>query len=180
MRKVAAPARGVACLAIGALVLAGCGSSHHETPEAKLLNEQLKIPGVTKHVPPPKPVAASYSVTLSGFPRGAGSKRGSPNGSALALIDVNPTTNELCWTFKQVKNIPHPTVARLFRLGAIFSRQFVTSEVGIPLGHTYTPAGCIREDPRILGLVTSKPQQFYVNIHDAEYPVGAVRGPLVG
>jgi hypothetical protein len=179
MQKLAGPGGGVACLAIVVVMLAGCGSSN-ETPQAKLLKKQLSVPGVSKYEPPAKPVAASYSVTLSGFPRGAGSRRGSPNGSALALIDVNPTTNELCWTFKQVQNIPHPTKALLFRLGAIFPVRFVTSSVGIPLGHTYTPAGCIREDPRVLGLVTSKPQEFYVNIHDAEYPLGAVRGPLVG
>jgi hypothetical protein len=175
MQKVIAPVSRVTCLAIGVLVLAGCGSSKTTT-----VTQQKGISGVSKYEPPPGPVAASYSVTLSGFKRGKGSEPGSPNGSALGLIDVNPDTNELCWTFTQLQNVPHPTAARIFRLGAFVSQQFVTSSVGIPLGHTYKPSGCIHEHPRVLGLVTTTPQEFYVNIHDAEYPLGAVRGPLAG
>jgi hypothetical protein len=30
----------------------------------------------------------------------------------------------------------------------------------------------------VLGLIESKPQDFYLSIHSARFPDGAVRGPL--
>ena len=159
-------------LTLGALALAGCGSSNKSATEKY-------PPGVTAYKPPPAPVAASYSVTLTGFRRGLGFKKeGSPNGSALALIEINPTTSQLCWTFTQLNGVENPTQARLFRVEPEPPYKFYTSSTGIMLGHSYTPSGCIHEDPQILGLIERKPQQFYVNIHDAQHPTGAVRGPL--
>lgn len=162
-----------AYLAVGLLALAGCGSSN----KAATTTEE-NVPGVSTYKPPPAPVAAAYSVNLSGFGRGLGSKKGSPNGSALALIEINPTTDELCWKFTALHNVEHPTQARLFRVEPVPRLEFYTSSTGIMLGHRYTPSGCIHELPQILGLIESKVQQFYLNIHDAQYPEGAVRGPL--
>jgi hypothetical protein len=49
---------------------------------------------------------------------------------------------------------------------------------GFDLGRRYKPAGCIQLEPVTLGLIGAKPSQFWLNIHNARYPAGAVRGPL--
>jgi hypothetical protein len=152
----------LACL-LAALALAGCGST-------KVVTTTAEPPGVSEYKPPPPPVAASYAVSLAGF------KLGSHTGTALALVDINPTTNELCWRFTQLADVPHPTVARLFRIDG--PNGFGTSPYGYALGNHFKPSGCIPIEHVILGLIESKPTQFFVNIHDAEHPLGAVRGPL--
>ena len=147
------------CLVL-ALGLAACGST-------KVVTTTASNPAETTYKPPPPPVPASYSVTLSGF------KEGSHNGSALGLVGINPTTDELCWKFTQLKNVKSPTVARLFRY-----TPGGTGRHGYLLGHSYKTSGCIHQPAIILGLIESKPEQFFLNIHTAQYPGGAVRGPL--
>jgi len=147
----------LASLTVAVLAFAGCGSSSNSGTTAA-----TTAPSATQPVQ-----SASYTVSLVPFAGGA------PAGSGLAIINIDPASNQLCWQFSQVTNIGRPTVARLYRnvLGA-------TGRNGIPLGHAYTPAGCIHELPEVLALIESKPGQFFVNIHSAQYPFGAVRGPL--
>ena len=154
-------------LAAVAVALAGCGKASGVATTTATTAETASIPGVTTYKPPPAPVATSYSVTLAGF------KRGSRNGSGLALIGINPTTNELCWTISQLKNVPKPTQARLFRF-----TPGGTGRNGYKLGDTFKPSGCIHQPAVILGLIESKPEQFFVSIHTARFPGGAVRGAL--
>ena len=96
---------------------------------------------------------------------------GAPGASGIATISVNASTRELCWSFSQLKNVTAPTKARIFRAAAPGSWQY-----GFPLGHPYKPSGCIPENPAFLGLLGAYPEEFYVIIDTAHFPVGAVRG----
>jgi CHRD domain len=132
-------------------------------------------PGVSKHVGPPPVKSVSYSVSLSGA-AGVSSPRapaGEPNGSGFAAISVNASTGELCWKFSQLKNVTRPTVARIYRAASLGSFLY-----GFRLGHTYKSSGCLPENPIFLGLLGARPQEFYVSIHSARFPEGAVRGQV--
>ena len=154
---------GLVSIAVAMLVFAGCGGSSKTTSTlSKPFANQ-----VTKNEPLPPAKVATYNVTLAGF------SEGSPNGSALAVVTINPASDELCWNFYQLKNLPSPTVARLFRN---FTGARGTG--GYLLGSRYTPSGCIRKPPLTLQLIESRPEQFYLNIHTEQFPEGAVRGPL--
>jgi hypothetical protein len=152
-------------LAVAVLAFAGCGGS------GKTVTSTALPAGVNLHPAPlPTPVNATFTVPLTG-----GFKRGSPNGTGLAVVSINASTNELCWTISQLKNITAPTEVRLFR-----NFPGASGENGFYLGgpKKYKPSGCIHLLPVQLGLMTSKPQVFYVSIHDRRFPGGAIRGPL--
>src|SRR5271168_4964429 len=88
----------VVSLAIVALAFAGCGST----------TNQAATTSATSSAPPPAPPSV-FHVQLAGY------KGGSPNGSALAVININPPRGEFCWMFSQLKNVPAPTVARVYQ-----------------------------------------------------------------
>jgi hypothetical protein len=159
-------------LALAVLAVAGCGGGTKTVTTAPL------PPGVSLVPKTPVPINATYHVTLTGkrqklFAGYVALKRGSPNGSALAVVTTNASTSQLCWEFSQLKNVSSPTVARLFR-----NFPGATGKGGFDLGRRYKHSGCIHLEPEVLGLIGEKPGQFYLNIHNARYPFGAVRGPL--
>jgi hypothetical protein len=158
-------------LALVVLAVAGCGGS------TKTVTSTPLPPGVSRIPPVPQPITASFHAILSGKRvkqyAGPALSRGSPNGSALAVVTTNASTNQLCWQFSQLKNVSSPTVARLFRNFA-----GATGTGGFPLGRRYKSSGCIHLESITLGLIGEKPNQFWINIHSTRYPFGAVRGQL--
>jgi hypothetical protein len=154
-------------LAVGVLALTGCGGSNGTATKAAGSNLPLP-PGVSLTPETRKPVTpATYDVNLAGFPKG------SPNGSGLAVVSIEPSKGGLCWQFSQLKNVTAPTEARIF-----LNFSGASGRGGYLLGRPYKSSGCIQLEPAVLALIESKPYKFYVNIHDAHYPNGAVRGPL--
>jgi len=157
-------------LAIVGLAFAGCGSTNKAATTAPATSATLP-PGATGIAAPPPVKSVTFSVKLAGaneVPAGA------PTGSGVAVISIKASTGELCWTFSQLKNVTAPTEAHIHRGLASTSGNIV-----IPLGGAYKASGCVPGAPRpLLGLIGANPQQFYVNIHNAQYPGGAVRGQL--
>ena len=49
----------------------------------------------------------------------------------------------------------------------------------IPLGAKFALKGCTAAPKSSITAVESKPGAYYVNVHNAKYPNGAVRGQLV-
>jgi hypothetical protein len=164
------PRRGGAMLglatgaAVLAVALAACGGSSTNS-SAGISATQT---GETTYKPPPPPKDMSYDVTLGTF------KRGAPGASATAIVSIKAATSELCWTISELHGVSHPTEARLFRkvIGG-------TGAGGYKLGHGYKSSGCIPIESVVLGLIESKPEQFFVSVHAPHYPAGAVRGPLL-
>jgi hypothetical protein len=152
----------VVSLAAVVLALAGCGSS--KKAESTASNPVTTASTAAAPAPP-----TSFNVSLVPFQGGASS------GSAQATVNIFPAKSELCWQFSQLIGVPSPTVARLPR---IFPGE--TGEHGYFLDHKYTPSGCIKVEPVVLELMVNKAEQFFVSIHDRQFPGGAVRGPLRG
>jgi hypothetical protein len=96
--------------------------------------------------------------------------KGDPDGRGTAEITV--TVSRLCWELK-VSNIGTPTAAHIHR-GA----PGKAGPVVVPLGPKYRAKGCATAPAPILGPLQVKPTRYYVNIHTAKYPGGAVRGQL--
>jgi hypothetical protein len=151
---------------VAALASAGCGSTTKSasTPE---------IPGVKRYKPLPPPKSVTYTASLSGA-SGISSPRapaGAPHASGLAFISVKAPTLELCWSFSQLKNVPAPTKAFIYRAASLEAWRY-----GFRLGNTYKASGCLPENRIFLTLLGIKPEQFYVSIRNARFPLGAVRG----
>ena len=39
-------------------------------------------------------------------------------------------------------------------------------------------SGCVSADPAVLAAIQRHPWDYYLNVHNVEYPAGAVRGQL--
>jgi hypothetical protein len=74
-----------------------------------------------------------------------------------------------------VDQIGKPTAAHIHP-GAV-------GEVGDPVVPLKTPtvgdtAGCVQTRERLVARILANPQNFYVNVHNARFPGGAIRGQL--
>jgi hypothetical protein len=159
-------------LAVMALTAAGCGSSSSssKTTTAKTTPAATPTPSTTPTTSSATVKAATYTVKMTGaneVPKGA------PTGSATAVITIK-TSKQVCWKFTNLKNVTVPKVDHIHQGPAGASGSIV-----IPLGTAYKASGCVSNvAPTLLSQIESKPNGFYVNIHNVAYPQGAVRGQL--
>jgi CHRD domain-containing protein len=49
----------------------------------------------------------------------------------------------------------------------------------IGFGKTYKASGCVKAPKSTIEAIETNPNRYYVNIHNARYPAGALRGQLV-
>ena len=99
---------------------------------------------------------------------------GDSNGSGVVVLHLNAKTGKACWDFAKVKNIGTPQSAHIHK-----GKAGKVGAVVIPLGAAYKVKGCIAASKSVIGAIEEYPNQYYVNIHNAAYPNGAIRGQLV-
>jgi hypothetical protein len=101
---------------------------------------------------------------------------GDPDGSGTARITLRPEEGEACFELS-VSNIEPATAAHIHE-GA----EGVAGPVVIPLDPAPTAGsseGCVSGvDTALLRNILQNPRQYYVNVHNEEFPDGAVRGQL--
>jgi hypothetical protein len=105
--------------------------------------------------------------------RGVGDRNGS--GSFSATFDGN----ELCYGVT-VTNIANPVAAHIHR-----GSPRVAGPVVLPLLHPATgdpgaSSDCVDVEGSLARSIRKNPAKFYVNVHTADFPGGAVRGQLFG
>jgi hypothetical protein len=102
---------------------------------------------------------------------------GDPDGTGLAAVIVHPAQGRLCFTIA-VENIQLPAAAAHVHLG----RADVAGPVVVPLAPPDalgSSAGCVDGvDEHLLTAIKRHPRAYYVNVHTAAFPDGAVRGQL--
>jgi hypothetical protein len=119
--------------------------------------------------------AAASGTTLTATLSGAGG--GDPNGSGTASITLNPTQRQVCYDIT-VSGIAPATAAHIHR-GAAGQNGLVVVPLGAPTNGT--ARGCTGNvDPEVINAIAQNPSGFYVNVHNAPYPNGAIRGQLSG
>ena len=110
-------------------------------------------------------------------PAANGAATGDKDGHAVSFIRTKNTTVEysLAWV-----GISAPTLGHLHQGNA-----GVNGEVRVPLFAEPVPAtifalsGTVaNQDPKVTQTIRTNPKGFYVNLHTAEFPGGAVRGQL--
>lgn len=100
--------------------------------------------------------------------------KGDPNGSGFVVVHLSTAKGTACWQFTNVKNIAKPNAAHIHR-GA----KGVSGPVVIAFGTSYKAKGCAKAAKSLIEKIETKPNAYYVNIHNAKYPAGAIRGQLV-
>lgn len=148
-------------LAASALFVAGCGGSGSSSTASGSKAAGAAIPGPVK----------IYRTKLSG---GAEPNHGAPSGTGDAIIAIH-TNSDLCWRFAHLHGFSGATSARIYNAPHGRSGKPVVS---LSRGRRLHHQGCVRVNPAMISSIESKPQDYYVSIHSAQYPAGAVRAQL--
>ncbi len=100
---------------------------------------------------------------------------GDPDGSGMATIKVNQRDGRVCWTLV-VRKIGPATAAHIHVGGPDVAGPVV---LGLTAPTNGRSTGCAADvDPMLIRNLLRSPRDYYVNVHNAEYPGGAVRGQL--
>jgi hypothetical protein len=100
--------------------------------------------------------------------------KGDPNGKGLAVIHFNAAKGTTCWSFTGVSGIDKPTMAHIHK-----GSKGGSGPVVVPFGTAYKASGCVKTAKSTIEKIETNPNAYYVNIHNAKYPAGALRGQLV-
>ena len=95
--------------------------------------------------------------------------------AAHGIVNLNLTakTGKVCWTF-DIAGVAGPTAAHIHKAAAGKSGPVV-----VPFGATYSKKGCTTASKALVTSIEEHPNSYYVNVHNAKYPNGAIRGQLV-
>jgi len=99
---------------------------------------------------------------------------GDPDGTGTAAITLNPGQEEVCFALT-VTNIAPATAAHI-HVGAVGTPGPVVVGLAPPTGGS--SSGCVSADRELIKAIIQHPENYYVNVHNAPYPAGAVRGQL--
>ena len=99
---------------------------------------------------------------------------GDPDGSGTAWFWVNPGRGEVCYVL-EVEDI-EPAAAAHIHIGPAGAPGPVVIPLDAPTSGT--SSGCAEADRSLLIDILKNPSAYYVNVHNAPFPGGAVRGQL--
>ena len=113
-----------------------------------------------------------YSVAMTGAAERPGP--GDPDGSGTAEFRVNAGQSRVCYTLS-VSNIEPATAAHIHRAPPNAAGPVV---VGLTAPTSGSSSGCAEVTRALAQELIRNPGAFYVNVHNAPFPGGAVRGQL--
>jgi hypothetical protein len=99
--------------------------------------------------------------------KGPGTNRGKVE------VRLNAATGKVCWEFTVTKIDGKPNQAHIHK-----GRARVSGNVVVPLGGNYKRQGCTTASKAMVNAILKNPRSYYVNVHNAKHPAGAMRGQL--
>lgn len=101
---------------------------------------------------------------------------GDEDGGGVARILLTPGKSRVCWTI-QVEQIQLPATAAHIHEAPAGDPGPVVVTLSPPdeTGHS---EGCTEASKTLLRDIRDHPEEYYVNVHNAPFPGGAVRGQL--
>jgi hypothetical protein len=117
------------------------------------------------------PAAAPRPAHLEAVLVGGNEVPGPGDPDAFGLADVIAGGGEVCWLIS-VRDAERITAAHIHAGPA-----GVSGPVVVPLDPIRD--GCAEAKGRLVRFIKQHPEQFYVNLHNDEFPNGAVRGQLL-
>jgi hypothetical protein len=117
-------------------------------------------------------LAASKTITTS-LSGKAETPKGDPNGKGSAKVTLNTSTGKVCFTLSW-SGIGTPTAAHIHK-----GKKGVSGAVVVPFfGGSPKKSGCVTASKSLVASIAKNPANYYVNIHNAKYPGGTLRGQL--
>jgi len=113
-----------------------------------------------------------FTFAMSGAQEAPGP--GDPDGSGIASLRFNAGRERVCFSLT-VEDIAPATAAHIHVAPAGVPGPVV---VGLTAPTDGSSSGCVDLDRDEILEILREPAEYYVNVHNAEYPAGAVRGQL--
>ena len=88
-------------------------------------------------------------------------------------LRLTPSTGKVCWETKITKIDGKPNASHIHKGG-----KGVSGNVVVPLGAGYKRQGCTTAAKSLVKAIVKNPGAYYVNVHNAKHPAGAMRGQL--
>lgn len=131
----------------------------------------LALPGVVSAGGRPfsTTLTGEAEVTPAGVPN-----QGDLDGEGTAHLTLNQGQGEICYEL---------TVSGIAPAGAAHIHVGASTTTGPIVVHFVAPtsgssSGCVSVDPELIKAIRQNPENYYVNVHNAEFPGGALRGQL--
>jgi len=118
----------------------------------------------------------NFSSTMSGANE---TQPADPDGTGTAAITIDMANGQVCYTLN-VQNIVLPATAAHIHRGAVGIKGPPVVPFNVLPDASGTATSCVKTDAALLQEIASNPAGFYVNVHNSEFPDGAVRGQLSG
>lgn len=99
---------------------------------------------------------------------------GDPDGSGTATLRINPGQQQVCYELS-VTGIAAATAAHIHKAPAGAAGPVV---VGLTAPTSGSSKACAEVARQLALDILKTPADYYVNVHNAEFPGGAVRGQL--
>ena len=125
----------------------------------------------SESAPPPLAGGRAYTVALSGDIDSGG--RGDPDGSGQARVSLHSGKNLMCVALT-TSGIAPVTSVHLHEVSPTAPDPVVATP---PPDSSGSPS-CVPLDPHVLRTVRKNPNGYYLEVHNAEFPDGALRGYL--
>ena len=95
------------------------------------------------------------------------------------VVRLNAKTLKVCWSYSNLKLTPKDTPSATPTVSHIHTGAAgVAGGVLVPFGATFARSGCTTATKEIINAILANPSGYYVNVHNASYPGGAIRGQL--
>jgi hypothetical protein len=110
---------------------------------------------------------------------------GDPDGSGVAIVRLDPDQDRVCYTIV-VRDIDAPTEPAPGLGSAHVHGPLPSGAIAIDLDadfmatgtSTYIARDCVSAAGATIDAVLAHPELFYVNVHNVQFPGGAVQGGL--
>jgi hypothetical protein len=127
-----------------------------------------------------------FTTTLTGLDPVTKVVTGDPDGRGKAEFTFDTEQGTVCYEL-EVEGIAEP-VEPAPGLGSAHIHFLATGGIAVDLKADFQPngsdefkaSGCVQVDSALLQDILENPEQFYVNIHNVDFPGGALAGLLSG
>jgi hypothetical protein len=137
-----------------------------------LLGGGLAIAGALAAALPASAGGRPFSVELSGSNEVS---EGDPDGAGTAYLTLNQGKGEVCFELSYF-DIETPTRAHIHAAPVGANGPIVVAFFDFVAPPP--TEGCVEADKELIKQIRQNPEGYYVNVHNAEFPGGAIRGQL--